>query len=341
MSGVRDGFADMAGRLFAAACPIETVRAAERGAFPEALWIAVEEAGIPLMLVPEAKGGIGASVADAAVILRAAGRAAAPVPIVETMVANQLLVACGQESREGPLGLTFLGPESAAGQLRGVAWGRRVGAVVVVARDGAGAGIHLLRPVDAAVTTGTDIAGEARDDIAPAAEPPLLARLDAATVDAVGFRSAALLRAAQMLGALDWVLERTVAYAGERRQFGREIARFQAVQQHLADLAGQVAAATAITEAALEAGEGEAAEALLAAARSRLGDSVDAAFGIAHQVHGAIGFSHDYALNFRTRRLQAWRDEFGTVPEWRCRLAARFLGLRGVEVWPAVVAAGA
>ncbi len=67
-------------------------------------------------------------------------------------------------------------------------------------------------------------------------------------------------------------------------------------------------------------------------------DAVDAAVTIGHQVHGAIGFSRAYSLNFRTRRLMVWRDTFGSVPYWRRVLARSFIGLSADEVWPKVTA---
>ena len=54
-----------------------------------------------------------------------------------------------------------------------------------------------------------------------------------------------------------------------------------------------------------------------------------------------MGFSREYPLNLRTRRLMAWRDDYGSVLDWRRRLAGGFTGLALEEVWPAVTAAGA
>jgi len=106
--------------------------------------------------------------------------------------------------------------------------------------------------------------------------------------------------------------------------------------QMLAELAGHVLAASGIVEAAAESGS----TALVAAARSRVADSADAAITICHQVHGAMGFSLEYALNARTRRLMAWRNDFGSVLYWRRALAANFIGVSRDEFWPAVADAG-
>jgi acyl-CoA dehydrogenase len=149
-------------------------------------------------------------------------------------------------------------------------------------------------------------------------------------------RTAAILRGAQILGAIEWSFRRSVEYAGERKQFGREISKFQAIQQMLAELADHVLASASITEAAAEGLNAS----LIAATRSRLGDAADATIIITHQVHGAMGFSLEYALNARTRRLMAWRDDYGSVLYWRRALAADFAGLTREGFWPAVSDAG-
>src|SRR3546814_19784377 len=89
----------------------------------------------------------------------------------------------------------------------------------------------------------------------------------------------------------------------------------------------------------LAAAEGFSAT-LVGAARSRIGDAADAAITISHQVHGAIGFSREYALNYRTRRLMAWRDDYGSVLFWRRALAGGFIGLSREAFWPGVDDAG-
>ncbi len=79
---------------------------------------------------------------------------------------------------------------------------------------------------------------------------------------------------------------------------------------------------------------------LAAAARARLADATDAAIAISHQVHGAIGFSREYALNHRTKRLMAWRNDYGSIPYWRRTLGRNFLSHSRETLWPAVADAG-
>ena len=130
-------------------------------------------------------------------------------------------------------------------------------------------------------------------------------------------------------------------YAGERHQFGRPIGRFQAVQQQLALAAAEVAAASAATEAAalIAAREGFAAtgaHVAVAAAKVRAGDAATAVARIAHQVHGALGFTREHDLRLATTRLWAWRDEDGSDALWAERLGGLVADAGPDGLWPLV-----
>ena len=111
----------------------------------------------------------------------------------------------------------------------------------------------------------------------------------------------------------------TVAYAGERRQFGRPIAAFQAVQQQLChDRPGRVLVAVAAVDGARSLpGVFEIAAAKAIASRAAL-----TATRAAHQVHGAMGMTQEYRLHHFSRRLWAWRSEYGDEQQWAGRLGA-------------------
>ncbi|EQA98448.1 acyl-CoA dehydrogenase family protein [Sphingobium baderi] len=342
MSENRTFFRETVERILADTLDKAAIDAAEERRLPSSLYDALVENGITLMLVPEDKGGIGASVGDAAVILRAAGEAAAPGPLLETMLGQRLLADAGIDLTDGLLSLVFVDDSAipAEGEtewrdaaIHDVPWSEAVSHVLVVARSDSGARLLLTQAGGWTVTPVSDAAGEPRDTLTAASIPVVSATLG--DYDAL-LRTASILRGAQILGAIEWSFRRSVEYAGERKQFGREISKFQAVQQMLAELADHVLASAGITEAAAEGLN----TSLAAAARSRLGDAADAAILITHQVHGAMGFSLEYALNSRTRRLMAWRDDYGSVLHWRRALAGNFAGLTRETFWPAVSDAG-
>jgi acyl-CoA dehydrogenase len=340
MSENRGFFRDTVERILANTLDKADIDAAEDRVLPTALCDALVENGITLMLVPEGRGGIGADVGDAAIVLRAAGDAAAPGPLLETMLGQMLLAAAGLDLADGLLSVVFVDRLDVPGEgawtdaaIHDVPWSQAVGQILVVARTDAGARLVVTQANDWTVTPVRDAAGEPRDSLEAASIPVTSAMVG--DYDAL-LRTAAILRGAQMLGGIEWSFRRSVEYAGERKQFGREISKFQAIQQMLAELADHVLASASIVEAAAEGMNAS----LIAAARSRLGDAADATITITHQVHGAMGFSLEYALNSHTRRLMAWRDDFGSVLYWRRTLAKDFSGLTREAFWPAVSDAG-
>jgi alkylation response protein AidB-like acyl-CoA dehydrogenase len=143
----------------------------------------------------------------------------------------------------------------------------------------------------------------------------------------------ALARALMISGAMASILDLGTSYALERNQFGRAIAKFQAVQQQLAVLAGEAAAAIRAADGALEA-LGTADELVeIAVAKARAGEAAGRGAEIAHQVHGAMGFTHEHRLHHRTRRLWAWRDDYGHEAHWQAWLGRRIAGVGADGLW--------
>ena len=136
----------------------------------------------------------------------------------------------------------------------------------------------------------------------------------------------ALAYAVAMTAALQRTAELTIGYAGQRVQFGQPIARFQAVQTHLARLAADAQRVAVVVDAAQDAlGDDDDPEldlALIGAARTLAGDAAILGARLAHQVHGAIGVTMEYPLQRFTRRLWEWEASDGTALRWARRLGA-------------------
>nr|NIR99282.1 acyl-CoA dehydrogenase [Gammaproteobacteria bacterium] len=207
--------------------------------------------------------------------------------------------------------------------VKDVPWGRRADAVIALDPAGGPPSVLEVTQVD---DMGSNLAGEARDVLALAEAAPLGS-------NEPGLELMALARVAQMAGALERILELTLQYANEREQFGRPIARFQAIQHNLAVMAAEVAAAVRIADAAVDALGGERFEFEVAAAKARVGEAAGVCAESAHQVHGAMGFTHEHQLHHFTRRVWAWREEFGNEVYWRRRLGGHIAGLGADSVW--------
>ncbi|MBI3965059.1 MAG: acyl-CoA/acyl-ACP dehydrogenase [Chloroflexi bacterium] len=348
MNDVRAMLVDTATRIFQDRCKLETISAAEEGVWPAELWQALEETGLTLAGVPEDSGGSGGSLGDSLAIMQAAGRFAAPVPLAETALAAWLLSSAGLAVPTGPLTVAPVLPgdelelrrDGAGWTLFGsaarVPWARAAERIAVLARSADGPMVASVAASACPLAPGVNVAGEPRDAVAfdgvtvATAEAALApAGLDSQALRARGALTRVLLGA----GALEQALELTVTYATDRTQFGRPISRFQVIQQQLAVFAAEVAATSAAAAAAAEAAEHGDALLEIAAAKIRFGEAASTTGAIAHQVHGAIGFTQEHALHLTTRRLWAWRDEFGGEAEWAALLGERLAAGGPEALW--------
>jgi acyl-CoA dehydrogenase len=151
----------------------------------------------------------------------------------------------------------------------------------------------------------------------------------------------AAVRAMQTAGALQTILSMSVSYANERVAFERKIGKFQAVQQNLARLAGEAAAALAAAGSAADAladsrASEEAVLLEVASAKIRCAEAAAEGSAIAHQVFGAIGFTQEHVLHRFTLRMLGWRDDFGNESWWAAELGRRVARAGADAFWPLV-----
>ncbi len=284
----------------------ETTLPGTIGEFPAALWETVRDAGLHLVGSPDT----GTDYGDLFGLLKVAGRHAVPLPLAEILLAN----AVTGDGEAGAI-TTIAAADNVA------PWARAADRVLTI--DG-----ELAR--EFAVEPGANLAGEARDRVV-VQNPVRIAAPDRL------HERLALSRAALTAGALERILAYAVAYATERRQFGRPIAKFQAVQNSLAVLAGEVAAAVCACDGAVAAVEsalpGPRQTDEIAVAKARCGEAAGIAAEIAHQVHGAMGFTHEHGLHHFTRRVWAWRDEYGRERQWQAELGQRIAANGADNLW--------
>ncbi|MNM79491.1 Acryloyl-CoA reductase (NADH) [compost metagenome] len=339
---MRELFESTIERLLADLATPEYVLGCEGGEWPAELWAAVEQSGFTLAAVPEALGGAEASWADLYVLARAAGRFAAPVPLGEALLANWLLGQAGLEAQTGILSFAAdarlsLRNGTVEGDLHDVPWGRHAETLVAIADgDSATPSVVLLaRSSASSQTLALSVAGEPRDSLHfKGAQVLACAPLPKGLPANVLLFGGALLRSAQIAGALHALLDMTSGYASERTQFGRPIGAFQAIQQQLAVFAEQAAAAGIAAEAAFAESDAAFATFAIAAAKVSTAEAASVGAGIAHSVHGAIGFTQEYTLHLFSRRLWAWRSEFGSASLWSQRIGQMVCAAGGEGYWP-------
>jgi acyl-CoA dehydrogenase len=341
--------AEVAARIFADLADPQTINRAKDGTkdgtWKGPLWQALTEAGLPLAWVPDNLGGSGASLADGFAVLGVAGRFALAVPLAETLIAGWLLARAGLQAPPGamtvaparPLDRITLGKDGTlSGRALGVPFATDTQHIAVLADDT----VALVATKDCRLDEGRTPAGDAStmvtfESVKPLRSAPAPKGLDRTALMLMG----AAARSVQTAGALEAILSLSVAYANERVAFERPIGKFQAVQQNLARLAGEVAAALAVSGSAADTiaqGDDDAVFLEAASAKIRCAEAATEGAAIAHQVFGAIGFTNEHILHRFTLRMLAWRDDFGNESWWAAELGKHVAKRGADEFWPLV-----
>lgn len=316
------------------------VAADSSGKWPQKLWAALDEQGMTA-IGEVTEGDLG--FADSMALIGRAAFHALPVPLGETVLARRLLGRAGLDIPEGVLtvvapgiaGEAVLSGGKLSGLARGVPWGRSIGHAVLAAGDAL-----VLADISGAVSEpGVNMADEPRDtlDLGRArivASAPMDGAVRAVEADG------ALLRAVQLSGALSRVLDHSLTWAGDRVQFGKPISKFQAIQHLMAQLAAETAAASAAVDMAVEACVEAPDRFAVAVAKARAGEAAGKGSAIAHQAFGAMGFTREHQLQYATRRLWSWRDEFGGEAYWQAELG-RTVAAKGADrLWATLTEKG-
>jgi alkylation response protein AidB-like acyl-CoA dehydrogenase len=292
----------------------EAVRAAMESAhgYDESLWrLLCEQVGAAALVVPEEYGGAGGDLGDAAVVLEELGRGLVPTPLLGTTLAELALLAADDPDADA------LGP---------LAEGAAIGALVfdpdyVVNGDVADIVIAAGSPDNPGkldrwtkfsaepVTTMDPTRRLAR--VTPQSTAPLGADPGIADI-------AAILLAAEQIGAAARCLDLTVAYSKERVQFGRPIGSFQALKHRMADLYVAVQTARAVVYDAIT--EPSPISAALARVAATEAFNKVAAEGI--QLHGGIAITWEHDMQLYFKRAHGSSQLLGPAREHLRRLEA-------------------
>jgi alkylation response protein AidB-like acyl-CoA dehydrogenase len=279
--------------------------------YDEALWqLLCEQVGAAALVIPEELGGAGGELADAATVLQELGRALVPSPLLGTTLAELALLAA---------------PEPDAETLEALAEGSSIGALVldpdyVVNGDVADV---VVAAADGRLSRWTRFSAHPATTMDPTRR---LARVQAEETVDLGddpgiADAAAILLAAEQVGAAERCLELTVEYAKSRVQFGRPIGSFQALKHRMADLYVAVSAARAVVaDACAEPTPANAATARLAASETL---SKVAAEGI--QLHGGIAITWEHDMHLYFKRAHGSAQLLDTPRELLQRLEAEVL----------------
>lgn len=310
------------------------------------LWPTVVELGWPLVGIDDARGGAGGTLIDLGAVVASVGHHGVAVPLLEQALSNWILTTAGEgppddrvsvaSPTDGTLIARGSGTDLAmSGELGSVPWADDASRIIAVARHD-----HE----DHIVVLDNDSDGVRRDDETNlAGEPRSVVTVEnvqgrvlagAPSVDQLTQRGA-LLSTAAMVGAMEAALELTRTYVAAREQFGRPLAKFQAVSSSLAQMSSAVSVARSAIDGALARCAAGSSGTELAAAVARVAVlDVATSVGVhAHDLHGAMGITREYPLHRFTRRIWAWRDEWGSERSWRHHVGSQALLIGPDALW--------
>jgi alkylation response protein AidB-like acyl-CoA dehydrogenase len=314
---MQDLFADAMQQLLGTHCSPAAVRRIEHDGNGANLWQELEASGFIDALVDDSRGGAGLKLTEAFSIVAAGGRCALPVPMAYTMLVRAL--AARDDLPRGPITIAPNCIRTADGALQApqVPFARTA-EWALVTNDGE----TQLLAIEAASSVPAGGNGCLDADLHWNSRPG-----DAIALD--GSRNWNLVGAAAtsalMAGALEKILDMTLAYANERIQFGKPIGKLQAIQQQLSVMAEHVFSARMAAQIGFSSETAEPDPLRGAVAKERTSAVAAATAAIAHAVHGAMGFTEEYDLQLYTRRLHEWRMAYGAETFWSTRIGEAVL----------------
>ncbi|MGE5595008.1 MAG: acyl-CoA dehydrogenase family protein [Hyphomicrobiales bacterium] len=325
---LRDSLRDLLEREL----PFDRVRELERsGEWDASLWATLRSSGWLALPFPRESGGEGGSLVETAVLIEELARRAALVPFVET-VASALVLAPGHPEA---VRRVIAGEATIAPALFGADDSPRTGAEVVGGKlsgekqsvDYPAASLHLISArMHDAVGLGLVSSDDPGVSVCPVAhigrspkarvtyqQVPVSITLESAELETL-LGLGTLLSAVQCLGSAQQAFDMTVAYVANRVQFGRPIGTFQAVQHECADMATLLEITRFLVyQAVAKFAAGAAQPDDIAGAKAWAARTAVDVTMMSHQLHGGIGVTEEYDLNFFSRRARdralAWSTE--------------------------------
>jgi acyl-CoA dehydrogenase len=326
----------------------EVINSAEEGQWAGDLWNQLVNNGMITVAIPEELGGNGGDYSDALSILRLAGKYSAPIPIAETYIANWILSRLGVSVTEEIVTLSY--PDvtqsiqiektddgwNVSGRAKNVPWARYANKMIVFGKTTEGNVLSIVNLEYARIINKRNLAGEARDEVIfdnVYVGDCHIFKVDLDEQLKYLLFAGGLTKSVMMAGALENILDIVINHTSERTQFGKPLHRFQAIQQQIALLAGESAAARMAANCAIQSFEIDPFSKDIALAKIRVNEAAGISSQIAHQVLAAIGFTYEHTLHHNTRRLWSWRDEYGTERDWQQIVTELLMKLNKDDLW--------
>ncbi len=298
------------------------------------LWQELAGLGLTRLTGTDPESG-GASWSEAAALLRAAAGNAVAAPLAENdLLAGWLLDVAGIVRDDVPRTAGVLDEQGSAWR---VPWASRAERITVLYPRGDRWFVADLAAAAFRIEECLSVSGEPRDTVLGSSLPAGATEVPESVPVEFRFRGA-LARTMQMCGAFETVLEMCVEYTSQREQFGRPLARFQAVQRLVSEIAIESVLARAAADNALacvlDSGwQDPRARFAIAAAKSCAGHAASRVVRNAHQAFGAIGSTYEHDLRLFTLPALVWSADFGATADWDELVAKQCMEAGSEQLW--------
>ncbi|MDG0972195.1 MAG: acyl-CoA dehydrogenase [Porticoccaceae bacterium] len=280
------------------------------------LWAALEESGFTRAWVPESLDGFGLPLEDGFELIRMSAKALTAVPFAETLLANYFLATVDQHLSGAKFTLC-----TTTDSLDNIPFADSADYLLRLERGTIE--VWRFNLVDQV----NELSGNSAGQIILEGESPVIAAaapdwLSSNVYEQMG----ALVRSAQLCGAMEHILSITLQYTSARQQFGRSLAKFQAIQLILTRIAAQTASSCAALQFAVMTPQLSQAPDWIAIACAKAKASAAAGLVVtdAIQAHGAIGYTQEYMLSNYIHRIWRWREDFGGETYWQIKIGQHY-----------------
>ena len=301
------------------------------------LWNEVEEIGLPKIVVKEKFDGFNLEFASVLPIIQLANSLGAPIPLSETILCNYILSECDINPLEGMItfanatkNIKILGNEL-SGELISVPFLNLTDKIMFITKIDGVEKVVFLQNSHLDIEQKKNFLAEPRFNVNLKNNNII----EIKTLNPkINFNYlGAILRSAQMIGSMEKILNLSIDYCSQRKQFGRPLSKFQAIQHQISEMAVELSASSAALSTIASSEDLSKNIYDIAILKIRTGIAAGKIIAISHQVHGAIGFTKEYELAYFTKNLNSWRNDFGNESYWEEFLGKDFLENSNKNLW--------
>ena len=280
------------------------------------------------LLVKEDLGGAGMTLTDIIPIIQLSAQYGTPIPFIETIISNFLLSELNIKAENDFITLTnkteniLIKKNKISGNFKSIPY-LHLAEKILVETEFKNQKYIILFKKGGKLTLQKNFLSEPKFDL-DASELEIISMME--KPEPIDVQNLLInVRSIQSFGAMEKILKLCIEYCSQRKQFGRTLSKFQMIQNHISEIALEVAASGASLSTLKNNNKNFYNLKSTAIPKIRTGIASGKVIALSHQVHGAMGFTKEYELSYFTKALNSWRNEFGNEIYWQNILGKLFL----------------